>query len=135
MCGTPVRCNWAPTLGPVTNGGSDASFQAGRSTSGYSFMLYNAGIAWGMQKQQSVALSTCEAEIMAGSLAACKAVYLRGLQTELGFPSPGPTKLRMDNSGAPIDLAHDPVSKARSKHIHRRELKIRELVADGTIKH
>eukprot|EP00965_Chrysotila_dentata_P042628 1414096-Pleurochrysis_carterae.AAC.1 len=20
MCGTPVRCNWAPTLGPVTDG-------------------------------------------------------------------------------------------------------------------
>eukprot|EP00965_Chrysotila_dentata_P153930 5087498-Pleurochrysis_carterae.AAC.1 len=33
-----VRCNWAPTLGPVTDGDSDASFEAGGSTSGYSFM-------------------------------------------------------------------------------------------------
>eukprot|EP00965_Chrysotila_dentata_P261777 6214364-Pleurochrysis_carterae.AAC.9 len=39
----------------------------------------------------------------------------------------------MDNFGA-INLAHAPVSHARSKRIHRPELKIRQLVADGTIK-
>eukprot|EP00965_Chrysotila_dentata_P192290 6175089-Pleurochrysis_carterae.AAC.3 len=39
----------------------------------------------------------------------------------------------MDHSGA-INLAHDPVRHAKSKHIHRRELTIRELIADGTIK-
>eukprot|EP00965_Chrysotila_dentata_P238508 6202553-Pleurochrysis_carterae.AAC.2 len=77
MGGRPVCCNWAPALGPVTDDGdSDASFKAGRSTSGYSCMLFNAAIACGMKKQQSIALSTCEAKIMAGSLAACKAVYL-----------------------------------------------------------
>eukprot|EP00965_Chrysotila_dentata_P175247 5784695-Pleurochrysis_carterae.AAC.1 len=71
---------------------------------------------------------------MAGSLAACEAIYLRrGLLTELGFPPSGLTELRMENSGA-INLAHDPVSHAKSKHIHRRELKIRELVADGAVK-
>eukprot|EP00965_Chrysotila_dentata_P104563 3453046-Pleurochrysis_carterae.AAC.1 len=96
-------------------------------------MLSDAAIAWGMKKQQSVALSTYKAEIMAGSLAACEAVYMRGLLTKLGFPPPGLTELRMDNSGA-INLAHDPVSHSKTKHIHRRkQLKIRELVADGTI--
>eukprot|EP00965_Chrysotila_dentata_P263002 6214732-Pleurochrysis_carterae.AAC.1 len=70
---------------------------------------------------------------MACSLAACRAVYLRCLLNELGFPPPDPTELRMDNSSA-IDLAHDPVSQAKSKHIHCRELNIRELVADGNIK-
>eukprot|EP00965_Chrysotila_dentata_P154569 5107243-Pleurochrysis_carterae.AAC.1 len=39
----------------------------------------------------------------------------------------------MDNSGA-INLANDPVSPAKSKHIHLRELKICKLVADGTMK-
>eukprot|EP00965_Chrysotila_dentata_P038853 1290681-Pleurochrysis_carterae.AAC.1 len=133
MGGTPVRCNSAPILGPVTDGDSDMSFEAGRSTSGYSFRLSDAAIAWGMKKQQSVALITCEAEIMAGSLAALEAVHLCGLLTELGFLPPGPTELHMDNSSA-ISLAHDPVSHARSKHIHCRELKILELVADSTIK-
>eukprot|EP00965_Chrysotila_dentata_P211851 6186679-Pleurochrysis_carterae.AAC.3 len=133
MGGAPLRCNWAPTLGLVPDGNSDASFEEGRCTSGYSFMLSDAEIAWGMKKQQAVALSTWEAEIMAGSLAACVAIYLRGLLTELIFPPPGTTKLRMDNSGA-INLGHDPVSHAKSKHIHRRELKILELVADGVVK-
>eukprot|EP00965_Chrysotila_dentata_P166266 5489172-Pleurochrysis_carterae.AAC.1 len=97
-------------------------------------MLSDAAIGWGMKKQQSVALSTCQAEIIAGSLAACEApVYLRDVLTELGFPPPGPTKLRMDNSGA-INLGHDPLSQAKSKRIHRRELKIHESVADGIIK-
>eukprot|EP00965_Chrysotila_dentata_P149132 4925662-Pleurochrysis_carterae.AAC.2 len=67
-------------------------------------MLSNTAIAWGMKKQQSIVLSMCEAKIMAGSLKACKAVYLRGLLTELVFPPSGPTRLRMDSSGA-IDLA------------------------------
>eukprot|EP00965_Chrysotila_dentata_P071120 2350528-Pleurochrysis_carterae.AAC.1 len=108
MCGTPLGCNWATTLAPgVTDGDSDASFEAGRSNSGNSFILSNAAIALGMKKQQSFALSTCEAEIMAGSLASCEAVYLRGLLTGLGFPPPGPTELRMDNSSA-INLGHDP---------------------------
>eukprot|EP00965_Chrysotila_dentata_P257953 6213055-Pleurochrysis_carterae.AAC.3 len=44
MCGTPVRCNWAPILGPVTHGDSNASFEAGRSASRYNFMLSDA--AW-----------------------------------------------------------------------------------------
>eukprot|EP00965_Chrysotila_dentata_P040025 1329648-Pleurochrysis_carterae.AAC.2 len=51
---------------------------------------------------------------MAGSLAACEAVYLRGLLTELGFPPSGPTELRMDDSGA-INLAHDPVSHTQGQ--------------------
>eukprot|EP00965_Chrysotila_dentata_P254422 6211863-Pleurochrysis_carterae.AAC.1 len=84
----------------------------------------------GHEEAKSVALSTCEAEIMTGSLAACEAVYVRDLLTELGFPPPGPTELSMDNSGA-MSLAHDPVSHASSKHIHRRELKIRKLITDG----
>eukprot|EP00965_Chrysotila_dentata_P164680 5436946-Pleurochrysis_carterae.AAC.1 len=38
MSGVPVRCNWTLTLGPITDDDSDASFEAGRSTSGYNFM-------------------------------------------------------------------------------------------------
>eukprot|EP00965_Chrysotila_dentata_P195423 6176980-Pleurochrysis_carterae.AAC.5 len=70
--GTSVHCNWAPTLGPVIDCDSDASLRQAAPP------LATA--------QQSVALSTCEAEIMAGSLAAWEAVHLRSLLTELGFP-------------------------------------------------
>jgi hypothetical protein len=70
---------------------------------------------------------------MACLLAACEAVYLRGLLTELGHKQSAPTVLRCDNSGA-IDLAHDPVQHARSKHIDRRYFHIRELIDDKVVK-
>ena len=128
-----VRASWAPTIGPTIDGASDANWEVQRSTSGYEFSMSNAAVSWGMKKQQSIALYTMEAEIMAGSLASCEAVWLRNVLGELGFPQRAPTILRMDNSAA-IDLAHDPVSHASSKHIKRRELFIRELVNDKVVK-
>ena len=71
----------------------------------YSDMLIY--LPWASRKQASVALSSCEAEIMAGSEAAKEAVYLRGFLSELGFSDAQATKLYMDNRGA-IDLAYNP---------------------------
>ena len=81
-----------------------------------------------MKKQESIALNTQQAEIVAGSLAACDAIFLRGLFAETGHPCEEPTVLYMDNSSA-IDLAFDPVLHAKTKHIDRRDLFVRELVA------
>ena len=59
------------------------------STSGFVFMLNKAAIAWGSKKQTSVALSSCEAELMAGSEAAKAALYFRRYQEELeATPTP-----------------------------------------------
>jgi hypothetical protein len=130
---TVVDMDWAPSLGPVTDGDSDANFETKRSTTGYMFMLLNTAISWCVRRQQSIALCTTHAELMAGSLAACEAVYLRGLLDELGHKQIAPTVLRSDNTGA-IDLAHDPVQHAKSKHIDRRYFHIRELIDDKVIK-
>ena len=127
-----VRGDWAPSAGPVTDGLSDASFEQSRSTSGYVYFFAMAAIAWVVKKQSSIALSSFEAEIMAGSLAACEGVFLRGILGDVGFPQDMPTVLRMDNTGA-IDVANDPVNHAKSKHILRRELHIRELIEAGVI--
>ena len=52
-------------------------------------MLNQATISWGSKKQKCVALSSCEAEIMAASEAAKEAVHLTNLATELGAdPNP-----------------------------------------------
>ena len=96
------------------------------------FIMACAAIAWIVQKQRSIALSTYEAEIMAGSLAACDIVFLRGILSELRSTQSGPTVLRMDNTGA-IDLANDPMHHSKSKHIARRDLFLRELVERGQI--
>eukprot|EP00965_Chrysotila_dentata_P050063 1658599-Pleurochrysis_carterae.AAC.2 len=75
----------------------------------------------------SVALSSCEAEIVAASEAAKKAVYLRALFSELGLPQSEPTPLSMDNKSA-IDLAYTPEHHQRTKHIDRRHFFVREKV-------
>ena len=131
-CSGPATFDWAPNRGPVTDGDADASFEIRRSTSGYMYFICCVAIAWCVRKQRSTALSSTEAELMAGSLAACEAVFIRELMREIGHPQLLPTVLRSDNSGA-IDLAHDPVNHSKSKHILRKYFNIRELVADKTL--
>ena len=46
------------------------------STSGWVFRFCTAGASWGSNNQKSVALSSCEAEIVASSEAAKEGVYL-----------------------------------------------------------
>ena len=95
-------------------------------------MLNRAAISWGSKKQQSVALSSCEAELMAGSEAAKEAVYFRRYQEELGYTDPLPTKLSMDNQ-AGIAIAYNPELHTKTKHIARRHFFICELVEEQRI--
>ncbi|GAU27372.1 hypothetical protein TSUD_55260 [Trifolium subterraneum] len=53
-----------------------------RSTSGYVFKFQNAPVSWCSKKQSVIALSSCEAEYVAGSLAACQANWLQSLLCE-----------------------------------------------------
>ena len=77
--------------GPRDRGSnSDSDWGVKHSTSGHTFHLGSATISWASKKQPSVALSSCEAEIMAGSEAAKEAVYLSSFLRELGFDPPYP---------------------------------------------
>ena len=98
-----------------------------KSTSGYIFFWAKAAIAYIAKKQASIALSSTEAEIMAASLAALEAIFLRGLLSEVGCEQREPTTIGIDNQGA-IALSKNYISNSRTKHIERRHLKIRELV-------
>eukprot|EP00965_Chrysotila_dentata_P079422 2618698-Pleurochrysis_carterae.AAC.1 len=90
--------------------------------------MYNqAAISWASKKQPSVALSSCEAEIIAASEATKEAIYLRSLLADLGLPATKPTAISMDNKSA-IDLAYNPEHHQRSKHIDRRHFFVRERV-------
>ena len=64
----------------------------------------------------AVALSSCEAEIIALSEAAKDVVYLRRLVQGLGDPEPDPTRLSTDSQSA-RDTAYNPVSHGRMKHV------------------
>ena len=113
-------------------GYSDSDWDVTNSTSAHVSTFGGGPVGWASKRQHSKALSSCEAEIMAASLAVCELVYFRGLLAEMGFPQEGPTVLHVDNTGA-IALANHRSSSARSRHIERRYLYIRDLVHQGII--
>ena len=84
------------------------------------------------KRQQSISISTTEAEIMAASLAATEIVFMRNLLTEMGYDMSEPTVLWVDNMGA-VEITKRRESLARSRHIERRYLKMQEWVAEGKI--
>ena len=55
------------------------------------------------------------------------------MMSEFGIKLDEPTALYIDNKGA-VDLANDYVSNAKTKHIKRRHLKVRELVEEMVVK-
>jgi len=69
---------------------------------------------------------------MAASQAATEVTYFRGIMRDLGLDQPNPTPLYVDNTGAE-ELARELKSCARSRHIFRRYLKVRELQAEGEV--
>jgi hypothetical protein len=79
-----------------------------------------------------VALSSCEAEIVALSDAAKEAIHLDRFLDELGLPQKETTKLGTDNTSA-RDLAYNPEHHDRTKHIERCHFFIRELVEDNRL--
>ncbi|BAF28972.2 Os12g0108800 [Oryza sativa Japonica Group] len=103
-----------------------------KSTTGVLFFLAQNPITWQSQKQKVVALSSCEAEYVAATTAACQGVWLQGLLSEiLGAPATAPI-LKVYNKSA-IALSKNPVHHDRSKHIQTRFHFIRECVDDGKI--
>lgn len=104
-----------------------------KSTSGMVFYLGENIITWQSQKQKTVALSSCEAELMAATTAACQAVWLESLLVEMTGYKGGPIKLCVDNKSA-IALMKNPVFHGRSKHINMKYHFIRECVEKGLIK-
>lgn len=110
----------------------DSDWQVDCSTSGWCIFYGGAVVSYGSKRQTCIALSSTEAEIMAASQAACEILYIRGLLDEMGVDMSAPTTLYVDNSGA-VELSKDLKSCQRSRHIERRFLKLRELVASGQI--
>ena len=111
---------------------ADSDWATRRSTSGWLVMWHNAAITWGSKQQATIALSSCEAEIIAASKAAQEVIYVRQLLTELGFPPSGPTPQGCDNKAA-RDTAYNPENHERMKHVERRHLYIRECIERGEI--
>ncbi|GJY63714.1 hypothetical protein Tco_0465174 [Tanacetum coccineum] len=104
----------------------------GRSTTGHVFYLGTSPITWCLQKQTTMALSSCEVEFMAATAAACQAIWLRELLAEVTGLERQKVIIRVNNKSA-IALSKNPVFHGRCKHIHTRYHFIRECVENEQV--
>ena len=99
-----------------------------KSIAGYVFRFDNnsSPISWKSRKQNSVALSSCEAEYYAMSYAVQEAKCLRQLLCDMIGTELQTVTLYIDNQSA-IALAKNPVQHNRSKHIDIRYHFLRDV--------
>eukprot|EP00253_Pinus_taeda_P004217 PITA_04217 len=90
-------------------------------------------VSWFSRKQQSVALSSAEAEYMAASLASCEAIWLRKMLFGLFGQSLRPLMIYCDNQSC-IKLTENPIIRDRSKHFGIKYHFIRDYVQKGALK-
>nr|KAJ0194783.1 hypothetical protein LSAT_V11C700360190 [Lactuca sativa] len=95
-------------------------------------VLKRRGTSHAKKKQKCVALSSCEAEFMATTIAACQGIWLRRLLSEITGKNIPPVELKVDNKST-LDLMKNPVFHGRSKHIDIRFHFIRECIENGDI--
>ena len=101
-------------------GFTDADWQGDldgrKSTSGYVFMLAGGAISWKSKKQDSVALSSMEAEYIAASEAVKEGVWLKEFLASLKVidSASNPVTIYCDNQAA-IKVSKDPKFHSKSK--------------------
>nr|CAB3451780.1 unnamed protein product [Digitaria exilis] len=117
-------------------GYSDADFSGDvddhKSTTGVLFCLGGVPVSWQSQKQPVVTLSSCEAEYIVATAAACQGIWLGRLLGRFYGKTASTTTIFIDNQST-IQLCKNPVFHSRSKHIARRFHFIRERVDDGEV--
>ena len=121
-----------PRLIGYSDSSHNVDIDDGRSTAGHIFYLGDSLITWNSHKQDTVALSSCEAEFMAGTEAAKQAIWLQDLLSEVTKKPVERVAIRFDNQSS-IALTRNPVFHGRSKHIHSRYHFIRECVEKGLV--
>ena len=129
-----------------------------KSRGGYVFKSWQTAVSWSSFKLTSVALSSCESEYMAASMATQEAVWLRRVMKDMGYGDltirnfgslcprdyvkatlggllhrgETPITIFEDNKGA-IALSLNPVMHRRSRHIHIRWHFVRQKTREGLV--
>jgi hypothetical protein len=87
-----------------------------RSRTGYVFMLNGAAVSWKSQRQQSVALSTTEAEYMALTAVTHEAMFFKQLLHEFHQDSGSTITIHADNHSS-IALSKNSITTGLIKHM------------------
>jgi Reverse transcriptase (RNA-dependent DNA polymerase) len=99
-----------------------------RSTTGFVLLFNGSIVCWASKKQNTVALSTVEAEYMGISAAAQEIRWLKQFASELGMTVEEPTVLHTDNQTARTLASGELSVGQRTKHIDIRYHFVREMV-------
>ena len=147
-----------PLVGYVDSNWGGVGEEPGKSRGGYIFMAWQTPISWSSFKGTAVALSSCEAEYMAASIATQEALWLRYLASDMGYgdlrlrefgslcekdykkaclskwfySDEMPLTLFNDNKSC-IHLSKDPLYHKRSRHIHIRYSFVRDQTRAGHV--
>ena len=101
-----------------------------KSFTGYAFVMNGADLSWELQKQQTVALSSTEAEYMA--LAKAAKAYLKMMLGELKLPAFDEFVVLCNNCGVKC-MAENPVFHGGMKRIDVRHHFVHQVVVDGIL--
>ena len=116
-------------------GYSDSDFAGCRvdrkSTSGGCHLLGRSLVSWSSKKQNSVALSTAEAEYIAAGACCAQILYMKQSLLDYGVVLDR-IPLLCDNESA-VKIANNPVQHSRTKHIDIRHHFLRDHVARNDI--
>ena len=102
-----------------------------KSTSGGFFYLGNNLVSWISKKQNSVSLSTAEAEYIAAGSCSTQLLWMKKLLHDYGIPQ-DTMCIFCDNTSA-INLYKNPIQHSNSKHIEIRYHFIRDLVEERVV--
>lgn len=87
-----------------------------KSVSGFVFKVFNNTVSWASRKQDTVAHSSTEAELVSLSNGICEANWMAMLLGEMGFPRTKPTIIYEDNKSTQC-YAEGSGNSKRLKHI------------------
>ena len=102
-----------------------------RSTTGYVFTLAGGVISWMSKLQETVVLSTTEAEYIATSDSYKEEIWLKGLLDEIGRTQEK-VNVFCDSQSA-IHLATNPAYHSKTKHIDVRYHFVRHIIKGGKV--
>ena len=115
----------------------DSDWSSPRSVTGYVTLFNQTPLSWQTKRQPTTALSTAEAECMAGSVIAKELIYLRHLFTNPGFPPRAPTPVGEGNSAC-IEWTNRIIGgRERAEHLDLRIVRKRfahQAAQDGGIR-
>lgn len=104
-----------------------------RSVTGYVFKVFGCVTTWLTRKQQTVSLSSTEAELVALTTAVCEGAWLIRLLEEVGYQLTVPVTYFEDNQST-IRVVNDPKDHGRLKHVDVKLHYIRSMIQQGRIR-